>query len=77
MTVHTRNTSTIYGDRDEIDIRNEAGLMTVIGKDRVPHFVTPYRESTGARVSIAFDVVSESVAEKIKKTNSRVIVPLN
>ena len=77
MTVRTKNTSTIYGAHDEIAVRNENGMITVIGKDRIPHFVTPYREPSGARVSIAFDVISESVANKIRKANSRVIVPLD
>ncbi|HEX5038114.1 MAG TPA: hypothetical protein VFX30_13225 [bacterium] len=77
MTVHTRDTSTVYGEGDEIVIENRPGMMTVIGKNEVPHYVTPYRGPRGARVSIAFDVISQSVAGKIRKTNGRVIVPFD
>lgn len=57
LTVNTDSTSTVYGDDDGVVIPNENGLLTLLGMPGVKHWATHYSSETGARVSIAFDLL--------------------
>jgi len=71
ITINTENTSTIYGKYDELEIPNKNGMLTLLGKPDVLHYVTPYEKAQGARVSIAFDLLPESWINKNQRWKDR------
>jgi hypothetical protein len=68
LTVRTTNTFTVYGEKSNIICRNENGMVSVLGRERIPHYVTPYKENEGARVSIAFDI-GRFTQEQVNRMN--------
>jgi hypothetical protein len=81
ITINTDNTSTVYGEADELQIPNKNGLLTLLGKPNVMHYVTPYQSIEGARVSIAFDFLPESWIYKNykwrKTYDERIFIPFD
>lgn len=72
MTVAAENTNTYYGPDDEICIKNEPGLLTIIGEDDVLHRVSA-NPSEHPRISIAFDVIGKE--QLVHFQENRVVVP--
>lgn len=60
LTVKTpgSNTGYVFDDGARVEIENEPGLLTLIGKPGVQHYTTPC-DSAEPRISIAFDLCRE------------------
>ena len=59
LTLACHSTRTTYFNQMTLDIENEPGLMTLIGREKVPHQTTPV-EGKDIRISVAFDVFESS-----------------
>ena len=58
VTTPGSNTGYVFDDGARVEIRNEPGLLTLIGKPGVRHYTTPC-DASEPRISIAFDLCRE------------------